>query len=89
MINKKINNLQSESNQHGQDISYLKDHLGQADNSDGNAGSLDANEAKKLAIDLSNLKKRLDEVDNRERKDVKELQDEINMLKMQLKHLKA
>ena len=97
VINKKINNLQSESNQHDKDISYLKDHISQGheDNAEesgekeGKEGSLDANEAKKITIDLSALKKKLEEVDNRERKDVKELHDEINLLKMQLKHLKA
>ena len=42
-----------------------------------------------IMADLSELKKRLEEVDCREKDDVKYLQDEINKLKEKVKALKS
>jgi hypothetical protein len=41
-----------------------------------------------ISSDLLKLKKRVEDLDNREKKDVKDLQEEINSLKEQLKTYK-
>lgn len=65
---------QGDSSENNQNIS----------NTEGNDKAL-----KSLSLDISELKKRLGEVDSREQKDYKHLLDELNSLKQQLKSLKS
>lgn len=87
VINKKLNNLQSETDHHDQEIGYLKDILSQTDRNSEGVQAEETN-GEGFKTDLSDLRKRIEEVSDREKKDVKNLQDEIANLKLQLKSLK-
>lgn len=90
VINKKINIIQNASNLHDKDISQLRELIDQGqrhieESESENKGST-LNES--ISSDLLKLKKRVEDLDNREKKDVKDLQEEINSLKEQLKTYK-
>lgn len=90
VINKKINIIQNVSNLHDKDISQLRQLIDQGqrhieESESENKGST-LNES--ISSDLLKLKKRVEDLDNREKKDVKDLQEEINSLKEQLKTYK-
>ena len=90
VINKKINIIQNVSNLHDKDISQLRQLIDQGqrhieESESENKGST-LNES--ISSDLLKLKKRVEDLDNRETKDVKDLQEEINSLKEQLKTYK-
>ena len=90
VINKKINIIQNVSNLHDKDISQLRQLIDQGqrhieESERENKGST-LNES--ISSELLKHKKRVEDLDNREKKDVKDLQEEINSLKEQLKTYK-
>lgn len=70
-INKKINNLQRDSSQHDKDISELQEMA----KKEGEEEVNEVKEESKGDSDLSEIKKRLEEVDHRQKQDVKCLQE--------------
>ena len=84
VTHKKMNDLQSQINHHDQEIGYLKDMLNQEES--GKSRDEGDTASKK---DLLQLKKLIEEVDHREKKDYKSLAQEIDSLKQQIKAMRV
>ncbi len=78
IANKKISNLQTDSNHHDQEIGYIKDMLEESKNNEGDKNGEENNgedSGNMKSSDFNDLKKRVDELDARQRKDVRSLQE--------------
>lgn len=69
VVHKKMNDVQAEINHHDQEIGYIKDLLAQDQEKD----SSDKNKTNISKEDLLELKKKIEEVNDREKKDYKHL----------------
>lgn len=90
VINKKISNLQSDYDGHDQDINEIKDMLAEREENKHDNVNEQTNTQKEQTnistLDFNALRRKVEEVDKREARDVKNLLEEINNLKQELKN---